>query len=284
MAKLPKPALAAPKPKPAKLKTRSKRGPLTLAAHKTRYIKRLNDLHVGTQTTVSALIAHREQLDSVENVNGDRHFVVPSGGSRPEARISRNKAQMSALLTRMADQEEYGKALMLAVSITEDYRANMLKLLLRAYPERLTRGLKNGQSDSEIRLEELLRKSKDEILEDWVQRRLDSAIYASPEAYLTYLKSVLSIDIDRAIMFAFVEAKATRDVLVHSQGIVDKRYREKAGLRARAKSGEALPIDRGYFNGAIASINSLIMSIHDAAEAKYSDDAAVSAQLVNFLR
>lgn len=245
MAKLPKPVPAKlrPKPKPAKAAPRSKTVPLRLAAHKARYIKRLNDLHVGTQTTVAALIAHRDQLNSVNKAGDFHHFVVPSGGSRPEARIKRNKGQMSALLTRMASEEEYGKALMLAVSITEDYLTNMLKLLLRAYPDRLKRGLKNGPSDSEIRLEELLRKTKDEILEDWLRARLLTAIYASPAAYLAYLKAILEIDVDQATMLGFIEAKATRDVLVHSQGIADKRYREKAGDRARAKSGDALLID-----------------------------------------
>lgn len=256
----------------------------SLKRYKDRYIKRLNDLHVGTQITVAALIARQEQLDQKKSQSSYHHFVVPSGGSRPEARIRRDKKQMANLLSRMADQEEYGKSLMLAVSITEDYLANVLKLMLRAYPERLERGLKNGPSDAEIHLGELLRKSKEEILEDWVRSRILSAIYASPSAYLRYTKHVLEIEIDQCVMFAFVETKATRDVLVHSQGIVDQRYLEKATSRARAKRGEPITIDKSYFGSSIATMKALIMSIHDAVQHRYADEQAVIAQLPNFLK
>ncbi|WP_296614606.1 hypothetical protein [Sphingomonas sp.] len=258
--------------------------PKSLKSYKDRYIKRLNDLHVGTQITVTALIARQEQLERKNDQNSYHHFVVPSGGSRPEARIRRDKKQMASLLSRMAGQEEYGKSLMLAVSITEDYLANILKLMLRAYPERLERGLKNGPSDAEIHLGELLRKSKEEILEDWVRSRILSAIYASPSAYLRYTKHVLEIEIDQSVMFAFVEAKATRDVLVHSQGIVDQRYLEKATNRARAKTGEPITIDKSYFGSSLATMKALIMGIHDAVQHRYADEQAVIAQLPNFLK
>lgn len=267
-----------------KAKLRINVAPHSLVAHKNRYIKRLNDLHVGTQITVAALVAHRDRLNSADKDGLYHHFVVPSGGNRPEARIRRNMAQMSTLLTRMADYEEYGKSLTLAVSITEDYLANMLKLMLRAYPDRLNRGLKNGPSDSEIRLGELLRKSKEEILEDWVRSRILSAIYASPSAYLRYTKQVLEIEVDQDVMFAFIEAKATRDVLVHSQGIADQRYLEKTTNRARAQRDEPLAIDKGYFGSSIATMKALIVGIHDAAQQRYATEQTVITQLPNFLK
>lgn len=108
-----------------KLKSKAKRA-ITIDAIKWRYVKRLNNLHVGTQITVAALGLKLDQIASEGHKNQLYHFRVPSSGGQPTARIKRDEQGMRELLQSMIEGGEYAKALLSAVSITEDFVANML--------------------------------------------------------------------------------------------------------------------------------------------------------------
>lgn len=65
-------------------------------------------------------------------------------------------------------------------------------------------------------------------------------------------------------MQLFIEAKASRDIIVHAQ--------RKAGQFARAKVGDLLPIDDHYFKSVIGTIKDVYASIYDAVISEYGDD------------
>ncbi len=255
--------------------------PESIDYHTNQYIRRLNDLHVGTRITLDGLALKRDQIDTDEKPW--YNFVVPSGGERETARIRRNPAQMIQILDIMIANGERSKALLVAVSITEDYLLNVLKLMLRAYPERIVRGARGGDAAMAVPLIEILQKGRDEILEEKIQSRLTNALYASPADYLKYLRDTLEVELTEARTAAFIETKATRDIIIHANGRVNEKYLEKAGALGRAAHGENLGIDQDYFDRSLANMKALMLEISGRIHAKYADDIRVRKCLKHFL-
>lgn len=64
------------------------------------------------------------------------------------------------------------------------------------------------------------------------------------------------------------EAKASRDVLVHSRGIAGKTYESKAGRLARYKDGQRIDIPEHYHRDTWELVRKVITDISNAAIAK----------------
>ncbi len=60
--------------------------------------------------------------------------------------------------------------------------------------------------------------------------------------------------------------KATRDLLIHNSGIVNKTYLDKAGKMARYTVGEQVVIDSSYFSDCWLLAKKLIDDIAAAAK------------------
>ena len=72
------------------------------------------------------------------------------------------------------------------------------------------------------------------------------------------------VEIDR-----IAEAKASRDVLVHNQGVASKTYESKAGNLARYKDGQSIDISEHYHRETWELIRKVIGDISNAAIAKF---------------
>lgn len=83
-----------------------------------------------------------------------------------------------------------------------------------------------------------------------IDHELAEVTYKSPRKVFEYVEKRLGVpppaaaDLDR-----LAEAKATRDVLVHTSGVVDAGYLAKAGGLARAVVGERIEIPKPYHRG-----------------------------------
>jgi hypothetical protein len=86
---------------------------------------------------------------------------------------------------------------------------------------------------------------------------------------LSKLCKVLSIEIREYILDHFIEAKASRDVIIHNRGAINKLYIEKAGTKARGQVGEELVIDEQYFSDVIENTKLLSGAIQRETEKKY---------------
>ena len=260
------------------------RRPVTLDAVKGIYLRRLNDIHVATQTTLASLERSREENAALAEERASVHFSVPSSGQKETARIQRRARDMKAIFDQLIDHGERGKSLLLAVSVTEDFVVNMLKLVLRAHPDRMNRGLKGGEAETSIRLEEFLTRTRDEIVEERIRSRLHRALYSSPADYLKYVGDVMEFQLDEPVTSAFIEAKATRDIVVHANGIANEIYEAKAGAFKRAAAGERLSIDAEYFDSCIRTMKTLVVKLHAGVTEKHAADERVQAEAGRFMR
>lgn len=262
------------------MKTKSK-SKHSIDYHTNQYVRQLNDLYVGTKIVLDALAL---KLAEIESSGKDKyHFVVPSGGKRETARINRDLPTMVAMLENMMAKDERSKSLLVAVSITEDFLMNMLKLVLRAYPDRITRGTKGGEAAMAVPLIEVIEKGRDEILEEKIQSRLSSALYASPAEYLKYIRGTLAIVLSEERMNIFIEIKATRDIVIHANGRANEKYVEKAGTLRRGEAGDMLSVDQEYFDRSIANMKGLMLEIGSGLQTKYDADPQVKACVKHFL-
>lgn len=159
-----------------------------------------------------------------------------------------------------------------------------MKLVLRAHPDRIGRGVKRGESKPTITLEDFIERSRDEILEEMIHGRVGGALYARPAEYLAYVASILEIEVPADAAGAFIEVKATRDIVVHGDGKANDRYVEKAGQHARVALGEVLPIDNTYFDHSIGTMKSLIYRLNEKMADKYAGDAAITQFARSILR
>jgi len=229
---------------------------------RTRAIRGLNNIYVINTLSRNSLASAKEQLT---RERGKLDFEVPSvSGERIVT--ARNRGKILRLLDKAIGRDLITQALVAAVALTENYLADMLRLIFRGYPEKL------GGKDKTIDLDLVLAAdSLDDVLSAVIERQIHSVFYDRPEKYFSYLDSVLSVCIDEHLKETYAEVKATRDILVHNNGVVNAIYRRKAGKRARASEGELIPIDDAYFDTAIRSMKELIQSVYSQLLGKFGE-------------
>lgn len=66
----------------------------------------------------------------------------------------------------------------------------------------------------------------------------------------------------------FIEARASRDVLVHNGGVVGKVYTAKAGLLARFSLGQRIQIGETYHRATWELLRKVVADISNAAATK----------------
>ena len=229
---------------------------------RTRAIRGLNNIYVINTLSCNALGSARQQFTSA---GGKLDFEVPSiSGERVIAARRRNK--ILQLLTQAIDRDLTAQALVAAVALTENYFADMLRLVFRGYPKKL------AGEDKTVDLNLVLdAASIDEVLSAVIERQIHSVFYERPEKYFKFVESVLSVTIDRTLRESYAEYKATRDVLVHNEGVINITYLRKAGAHARGRERDVIALDDAYFDVAIATMKKLIQSVYSQLLQKFGE-------------
>jgi len=99
--------------------------------------------------------------------------------------------------------------------------------------------------------------------------KCEGLMFGRPSEYLDKAAKVLAIELDSDIVNAFIEIKASRDIIIHNSGRINKLYVEKAGDQRRGEDSEELVIDRAYFRHVIVTLKKLSGQIQSKSEEKY---------------
>jgi hypothetical protein len=91
----------------------------------------------------------------------------------------------------------------------------------------------------------------------------------APDEYMSKTKEVLSIEIDDEIINDYIEIKASRDIIIHNLGEINRLYVDKAGKKARGAVGDELVIDNKYFKHVLITAKSLSGTIQREVERVY---------------
>lgn len=107
------------------------------------------------------------------------------------------------------------------------------------------------------------------------ERELNELKYDRPRAWFDYMSKIVKLgcptedEIER-----IAEMKATRDLLIHNSGIVNKIYMDKAGSKARFAIGDRVVIDRPYFDDSWVLAKKLVDDIATSAKRRLSKPAS----------
>jgi hypothetical protein len=148
------------------------------------------------------------------------------------------------------------------LAIFEGFFLDLLRLWLLAHPQSLF----GKKVDFKAVLEAA---DKDTITLQVVNKELNELLYDRPAGWFVYLKDRAKLgcpasdEIDR-----IVEAKASRDVLIHNRGIANKIYESKAGKLVRYRDGQRIEIPKRYHRETWELVRKVITDIANAAVAK----------------
>ncbi|MEI8371482.1 MAG: hypothetical protein WCJ35_01475 [Planctomycetota bacterium] len=148
------------------------------------------------------------------------------------------------------------------ISIFENDFFNLLRLWLMAYPQNLI----GKKVDFKTVLDA---PDKDAITFLVVNKELNEIMYDRPTGWFAYMEDKAKLGCPSPDEIEKIaEAKASRDVLVHNQGVASKTYESKAGKLARYKDSQKIDILDHYHRETWELIRKVITDIANAAIAK----------------
>ncbi len=231
---------------------------------RTRTIRALNDLCVVGDLSRQALGKLKDRLTT--RAEADYGFVVPKvTGERTF--VSRDPKQIASLLDNAISRDVFSQGLLSAVALVEAYFFRMLVTVVTWYPAKM-----GAPDDRKVELSLVVAAA--DIRDLWrriIERYINEIFYASPEKYFQSMEKILAISLPGQAKMAFMEIKATRDLLVHNSGIVNAVYRKKVGPNARAQEDDLIPLDKDYFDRAFSVMKQLVNAMSSALIQKYPE-------------
>jgi len=148
------------------------------------------------------------------------------------------------------------------VSIFEDFFCQLLRLWLVAYPQ--------GLAGRKVDFREVLdAPDKNAVILLVVDKEVNDVLYDRPAGWFAYLEKTVHLGCPTAEEIEHIaEAKASRDVLAHNRGIVNKIYLSKAGKLARGREGQRIQIPQNYHRETWELVRKVVTDISNAAIAK----------------
>lgn len=120
-------------------------------------------------------------------------------------------------------------------------------------------------------LSELLdEKCFNDRIDSIIKNRLNKLV--SPTHYFAYFTCITGIVIDEELLQKYYEIKATRDLIVHHNKVIDSDYLRKSGKLARGKINELILIDTKYVNFIPKTISEIIYFIGDEFAGQMDED------------
>lgn len=225
-----------------------------------------NDIQELKDRTLSALVASHDYYTYTkriwrllqEDVKDGRRFNFKNltTGTRVDAQSLQKRAQryVSEYLIPSTFQD--------FVALFEDFFFGLLRCWLAEYPGSLSR--------KQVAMNEVLNApDKAAIILTAVDKELNELKYERVGAWFAKLERLVNLGCPTAAEIERIaEIKASRDVLVHNNGIANAIYVKKAGNLARCRLGEKLRIPERYHRESWETVRKIVSDISTAALAK----------------
>lgn len=126
------------------------------------------------------------------------------------------------------------------VALFERFIADLLQLYLTEYPESL--------SGKQLKFQDVLEATnKDEIVDAVVQKKVFDLMYQPIDQLMRYIVKITeTTPLDSRLIEQLAEIKASRNLLVHNNGIANAKYVASSGQQARHADGERLELPDNY--------------------------------------
>jgi len=169
-----------------------------------------------------------------------------------------SETDLLARAQRYVAQELTSATFQQFVSIFESFLFEVIRCWLLTYPNSLSSRQLSGKDIFAL-------PDKAAIVDALVEKELNDIFYDRPANWFNYLKERTGIHVPTSKdTEQFAEIKATRDVLIHGQGIANEHYKNKAGKAARAQPGQPLDVSEPYHQTSWELIRRLVHEIGGA--------------------
>lgn len=128
------------------------------------------------------------------------------------------------------------------VTIIETMLKDVLRAILLEYPKKI-------QNKKKLDVDLILACDNiEQIKLTIIDNILNEIAYKSPQDYALEFDVYTGVNLlESPTYHNYIELKATRDIHIHNKGIANEIYFNKAGVLARVKSGNYLPVTIQYF-------------------------------------
>jgi hypothetical protein len=155
------------------------------------------------------------------------------------------------------------------IALFEHFFFDLIRVLLMDRPERIS---KKKHIDYATILES---DTKEDIIQRLIDRELNEIKYKNVSEWFIYLNSLVKLpDMPLDTLEKVAEAKATRDILVHNAGIVNKIYLEKSGQAARFSVGNMIDVSPHYTRDVWHLLVGVLIKTSDSLIEKFEEKTA----------
>jgi len=221
------------------------------------FVRRIDDTYIFSEQAIPLLNKARDELETSEYRQYGFYWVpdVKYRNSKFVKFANRTDTELKEIYDRFLSQEFYEILLVASVSKFESYLLEVLRIIISAYPQKLTLNVKGVEVSRDVPLNLLLNANDlTDVLSRVIEGRLIEISYAAPKDYLEYLQKISGVDTSDSNFLDYLEIKASRDLIVHNTGVINQTYISKAGVKKRGEIGERLNIDIEYFGNSMATL------------------------------
>ncbi len=158
------------------------------------------------------------------------------------------------------------RTLLAAVSATESFLQALTRRVLEDFPHKLSASSQPAPEDAarEGKLLDIIIKSasREEMLDQIIEERLRSLFYGSPADF--FIKDKTKLEFDNyfkenypASVQRYVEVAARRNVWVHNEGRVDRKYLREVGKASALSMGDRATITDSYLRESMHTLRGL---------------------------
>lgn len=234
-----------------------------------RLFRSLNDAWIFSELLRPHLHAQAKSLRASKSLV-KRSYSVPveDGKSKGNANISsmRLDSDVGGMFFAQHDRGVFETNIISLVSRTEAFIQDCIAIATVAFPGKLSLLTEKSGIPLDLFLEN---ESREDVINRFVALKCEALMFAKPSEYIEKLTKVLAIPLDVGLVSDFLEIKASRDIIIHNNGRINKLYVEKAGEKARGTIGHELTVDHAYFRHVIVKLKRLSGTIQRETEKVY---------------
>ena len=173
-----------------------------------------------------------------------------------------SETELAEISQKYVTQYMSAACLQRLVSVFEEFVFQFLAEYHAAFPRSL--------AGKQFSLETVLAHSSiDEVIRTVIDRHVRDLAYQSMEKWFGAIERIAKNGVpDDETVARLKEAKASRDVTVHNQGVVNVDYVNRSGSRARFDVGDRLEIPESYLRDSHGLIRDTIAGMAEAASKK----------------
>ncbi len=234
-------------------------------------VRELNDAHIFLEQAQPLLLDARSRYEGSKSKSHSQYFV-PSIDKRKVAK--RTDKELKEIYDRYTSTGLFESFLVRSLSQFEAFLADLLITFLDHYPQRITEVVQGIPPCPSVSAKDLMAaQNKEELVRRVLADHVSNVFRQRPSLYMAYVSKLLSAKNDPSFS-DYYEVAATRDLVVHNNGIVNALYLEKAADKARGAIGEKITVDEKYFSSVLAKLKKVSGAIKRDVEKKYGAQAA----------